>query len=380
MLAALIFCADGYAQETVTLPVTPFCLEKSIVPSGSSGVASVTNSCPYQTSGFICSMTPQNGNCTLSTAFESIVFPHSQVAQLNAPNLSSVVVEECPINYQAGTPTSNSAPLECVSLYGTTPPTPTFTLASAILPNAQAGEEPSQTISAFVTIDNLSNAGAASCGIYLAPNAPTGLTLQFRATNSVTNQPIGSVDTPYNIQNEGSQSYVLYFTSNSPISQPQLPLVYGCWNAYPAQFISGVNTFGVLFTSGPTPNIVAESATPSGNGILHLTGNVGAFAVATSNTGIASSISVSVNTGSTSLPLSATICQTNASAQCLSAPASTVTVQFGASGTSTASPTFSVFVSASGTVPLQLAANRIYVDFADASGIVGATSVAVTTQ
>lgn len=62
---------------------------------------------------------------------------------------------------------------------------------------------------------------------------------------------------------------------------------------------------------------------------------------------------------------------------CLVAPAASVTTTINANAT----PTFGIFVTASGSVPFSPAVNRVFVQFADASGAVrGSTSVAVRTQ
>ena len=100
-----------------------------------------------------------------------------------------------------------------------------------------------------------------------------------------------------------------------------------------------------------------------------------AFAVASSNIGATSQIVVSVDTGSVSLPLTATLCQSNPSTgACLATPASSVTLSDASGG----APTFSVFLQATGSVPFAPATNRVFVRFNDpAGGIHGSTSVAV---
>src|SRR5262249_36516050 len=112
----------------------------------------------------------------------------------------------------------------------------------------------------------------------------------------------------------------------------------------------------------------------------HIQGNngVGVFAVASVNVGTTASITVSADTGLASLPLILSVCQTNpANAQCLSPAQPSVTLQFGANAT----PTFTIFINAIGTVPFDPATNRIFVRFKDAGNVTrGSTSVAVTTQ
>jgi hypothetical protein len=97
--------------------------------------------------------------------------------------------------------------------------------------------------------------------------------------------------------------------------------------------------------------------------------NVGASATA---------ITAAANTGSAALPLALTICQTNPSTgACLQPPGPTAVAAINANAT----PTFSIFATASGGIVNSPAVNRIFVQFTDAGGVVrGSTSVAVRTQ
>ena len=101
----------------------------------------------------------------------------------------------------------------------------------------------------------------------------------------------------------------------------------------------------------------------------------GVFAVATSNVGTGGSLTVSADTGSATLPVGITLCQTNpATSVCLASPTPTVATQINANAT----PTFGIFVAGTGTVPFDPANNRVFVRFKDAGGVTrGSTSVAV---
>jgi hypothetical protein len=128
------------------------------------------------------------------------------------------------------------------------------------------------------------------------------------------------------------------------------------------------------------PNIVALTATPSGDGIVNIPGptGTGVFAVATTNTDGAGDITFSADTGGVSLPLILSVCQTNsATGACLAPPSSSVTVHIVAGGTST----FSVFVTGTGVVPYDPANVRVIARFTDGSGAtVGSASVAARTK
>jgi hypothetical protein len=105
----------------------------------------------------------------------------------------------------------------------------------------------------------------------------------------------------------------------------------------------------------------------------------GAFAVATVNLGSNDTITVAANTGTATLPLTSSVCQTNSkTGACLQTPTATVAATCGAGNEE---PTFAVFASASVTVPFDPANNRIFVTFTDSTNVVrGETSVAVETQ
>jgi hypothetical protein len=127
-------------------------------------------------------------------------------------------------------------------------------------------------------------------------------------------------------------------------------------------------------------DIVALAATSQNDGVVRVTGApmLGSFAIATDNLGAAAPITVAAETGIDTLPVTVTLCETNPqSGQCLQAPSASVTTTIA----SNATPTFAIFVSASGPVSFDPTANRIFVTFADSTNAVrGETSVAVETQ
>jgi hypothetical protein len=115
------------------------------------------------------------------------------------------------------------------------------------------------------------------------------------------------------------------------------------------------------------------------DGIVNISGATpaGALAVATVNVGTGGLITASADTGDATLPVAISVCQTNPSTGiCLSAPSGSVTVQIETNST----PTFAIFLTATGTVPFAPARNRVFVRFRDSAGVTrGSTSVAVRT-
>jgi hypothetical protein len=90
---------------------------------------------------------------------------------------------------------------------------------------------------------------------------------------------------------------------------------------------------------------------------------------------------LTADTGTASPPVALCLCETDpTSGNCINPSVPTnnpVTTTINANAT----PTFSVFVTATGDVPFDPTNNRVFVRFGDATGVArGATSVAVRTQ
>ncbi|MEI9987418.1 MAG: hypothetical protein WDN69_32320 [Aliidongia sp.] len=254
------------------------------------------------------------------------------------------------------------------------------TAVSSILPGSRSVEVGS-TATVFSTMLNGGSTALSGCTIALPASAPVGLSMAYQTTDGTTNAPTGSPNTPVSIAANGSQSFVLSFTSTAAVSAPGLALVFSCSGQEPVGTIPGVNTVDLLFSSTPIPDVIALAATASGNGILTVpqsTNGAGAFAVASANVGSAGTLTVSADTGSATLPLVANVCQTDSTTgACMAAPAASVSVSDAAGAT----PTFSVFVNATAPIALDAATARIFLRFQDAGGVShGSTSVAVDTN
>jgi len=255
----------------------------------------------------------------------------------------------------------------------------TSSLAASVLPGGRSvalGTSPT----VFATIVNAATEPANGCQIGLPEGAPAGLSLSYQTTNPATNAPTGHADTPASIAgNGGYQTYLLVFKATQPFTATNQPIDFFCDGILPAPVTIGVNTLDLTVSATPIADIVALAATATNDGTVHVaTGGSGAFAVATIDLGAAANLIVSADTGSATLPVTVALCQTNpATGQCLAPPASTVAYSAAANGT----PTFSVFVTASGPVAFAPGTSRIFVRFEDAGGAGhGSTSVAVETQ
>ena len=256
------------------------------------------------------------------------------------------------------------------------------TLFAAVLPGSRSVQV-GNPATVFATMINAGATTQFNCTIQLSPLAPSGLTMSYQTTDPATNALIGIPNVPAEIPgNNGSQSYLLTFEGTAPFSAPGLPLDFGCASGSDgvnaAPIVQGVDTIDLAMSSTPVADIIALAATPTNNGVIEVPqGGAAAFAVASTNVGVAAPITVSVDSGAAALPVTATICQTNPkTAQCLVPPAPTVALTY-AGG---AAPTFSVFLQANGPIAFAPAASRIFVRFEDSSnGIHGSTSVAIET-
>ena len=253
-------------------------------------------------------------------------------------------------------------------------------LVASVLPGSRSVTLP-EPATIFATMVNTASAPLSNCRVALSSSAPAGLTLDYQTTDPATNALTGSLDTPVTISgDDGIQTFLLSFRAASPTGGIAIPLEFGCDNVLPAQSIPGINTVDLIMDSESLPDIIALAATSTANGIIQVPeGGSAAFAVATVNLGTDRTTIVSVDVNEAPLPIAVTLCQTDpATAQCLAPPAASVTLDFKAGAT----PTFSVFVQASGSVKLDPANSRVFVRFEDPYGLnrFASTSVAVVTE
>jgi outer membrane protein assembly factor BamB len=257
---------------------------------------------------------------------------------------------------------------------------PSSPLEAALLPGARSVEL-GTTATVFATLLNSGDTALDDCRIALPASAPAGLALTYQTTNPATNQPTGVPNQPVTIAAKAGQSFALSFPASAALSDLAQGLVFACDNVTNASAIEGVDTVDLIVSATPIADIVALAATVSGNGTLQIPltpGGAAAFAVASINVGAGAGLTVSTDLGGAALPAIVAVCQTNpANGQCLAPPAASVAVTIGAGAT----PTFSVFATASGTIPFAPGVSRVFLRFTDAAGAPhGSTSVAVMTE
>jgi probable HAF family extracellular repeat protein len=258
------------------------------------------------------------------------------------------------------------------------PPPPPTTLFDSVLPSSRSVQV-GTTATVGITVANAGTNTAFAVGISLASAIPASLT--FNQTDCVTTV-IGGTNVPVDIPgNKAIACFVVSITPTAPFPPTEVAFNIAGTNTPPVTTIVQVNTLLLSASLTPVPDIIAEAATITNDGILHIPGPTGsgAFAVATFNFGaLGDVITVSANTASAVLPLGLSICETDPlTGMCITPIGPSVSVPIAPAAT----PTFGIFGTASGTIVTDLAANRIFVVFTDSGGVIrGRTSVAVTTQ
>jgi len=252
-------------------------------------------------------------------------------------------------------------------------------LVASVLPGSRSVELGSPA-TIFATMINSGAAALDNCQVSLPATAPAGLTLGYQTTDPATNVPTGTPNTPVSIPGaDGIQTFLLSFQGTAAFSAPAMPLLFACDNTPPAAIEPGVDTVDLVMSATPVADIIALAATTTNNGIAELpNGGVGAFAVASINIGVTAAITVSVDTGSATLPVALSICQTDpGTGECLAPPAASVSLSYAGN----TAPTFSVFLQSSGAIAFAPATARVFVRFKDAGGgLHGSTSVAIETD
>jgi hypothetical protein len=251
-------------------------------------------------------------------------------------------------------------------------------VVAAVLPGSRSVQVGTPA-TAFATVINTGPEIAAGCSI--APLTSIPATFVYQTTNPANNRVTGFPNTPAKIAAGAAQSFVFAVTPTAPFAPTDVQFSFDCANCDPAPINTGLNTLLLSASATPVPDIVALAATPPPDpGIVNVPGadGTGAFAVATVNVGASATITVSADTGSASLPVNISLCQTDpATGQCISGIGPSVSTTINAGAT----PTFGIFVQGNGNVPFDPAANRIFVRFRDAGTVTrGSTSVAVRTQ
>ena len=258
-------------------------------------------------------------------------------------------------------------------------------IVAATLPAARSGQVGGPVMTAFVSVVSRASTPAQSCTISAPGDAP--FTLQYREVDA-NNVAIGGVDPLFDIDAGTTLGFVMAMTPTAETGDSgyEFAPVITCQNAN-LDPIVGVNTILLNIGSVPEPDLLSISSTPSGDGVIRIAnpGGAGVMSASVVNVGAGDgtaaagqvTLTATVDTGAVVLPLSAEICQINASAQCVTPRGATVTTVIDAN-----TPVFfAAFVrdQSAGGIAFEPATARVFLRFADGNGVTrSATSAAVT--
>jgi len=271
----------------------------------------------------------------------------------------------------------------CILLF--TPAPSQTSVFAAVAPNARTGTVGS-TETAFAAIINAGTSNATAC--LLAPPANFQGSFSFQTTNAA-NTPTGVPNTPANIPPGGTQNY-FFALSPATVARDRVLLSFNCANANPAPFYFGLNTFLLAATAGAIPDVIVGVVTPTqdGNVVLPAFGgtitgqpapNQNFLAGSAINIGVAGNVTFTPTDTPfgqfpRTLPLTFSICQTDARGTCLASPTASITVSMA----NNQIITFSVFVTRlAQSIPYVPAINRAFVVATQAGTPVGENSAAV---
>ncbi|MEI9987405.1 MAG: hypothetical protein WDN69_32240 [Aliidongia sp.] len=194
-------------------------------------------------------------------------------------------------------------------------------LFASVLPGSRSVQL-SNTATVFASMINSGTTDLSNCQVSLPASAPAGLTMNYQSTNPATNALTGTPNTPVTITgNDGLATFVLSFKGATPFSAPRHAARFRLHRHRRRHRPRRRHDRpGDLQHADRRHHRVG--GTPTNNGVIEVpTNGAAAFAVASFNVGITESVVVSVDTGSATLPLALSICESDPSnGQCLAPP------------------------------------------------------------
>lgn len=140
-------------------------------------------------------------------------------------------------------------------------------LVSSVLPSGRSVRVGTPA-TAFASVINVGTETATACSISPVTDVP-GVFL-YQTTDPTTNALTGTTGTPADIGPNGLQTYMFAFTPTAPFPPTQIELRFDCTNTEPAEIVPGLNTFSLMASETPVPDILALAATQSNDGVLHI--------------------------------------------------------------------------------------------------------------
>lgn len=256
-------------------------------------------------------------------------------------------------------------------------------LLAAVLPQSRSVQV-GQPATAFAIVLNRTANSLTNCGIALGSSIPS--TFSFFQT-SPANAITGARNAKATIPANGSQNFLFELVPQATIQPTDLTFAFSCDGVAAAPVSPGVNTFLFSGSTTPVPDILSIGAVLSNDGITNVpgvsvAGALGLMTVAALNLGADQQVTAEVALSNSTIPASATICQTNlTTGACLAPPtAAPLSTRVGLASAGAISA-YSVFVSATGAINFDPANVRVIVRFKDQTGAIrGATSAALRTR
>ena len=248
---------------------------------------------------------------------------------------------------------------------------PPTTLVNSVLPTSR-----SIPVGTLATIFNtVINAGAnTAAGLTLSMNPVPAGTFAYQQTDCATNAVVGTPNPSLDLAPGGVLCYVLSFTPSATFAATSVHIQAQAINAPSTTLLTGINTWLLRATVTPEVDIIALTTTTDFHQVSCSGANV--FAVALSNVGAAATgdITVTANTGTAILPLSISISEIDSVTAAVIGDNVLQNVGAGENRS------VAVFVTFNGCIAFDPAANRIFIEFRDASNnVIGSTSTAVST-
>ncbi|MBK8618541.1 MAG: hypothetical protein IPN96_15810 [Anaerolineales bacterium] len=245
-------------------------------------------------------------------------------------------------------------------------------LVNSVLPTSRSIPV-GTTATIFNTVINAGTSTAHGVTISMV-EPPTGI-FDYQQTDCNTNVVIGMPNVSLELAPGGVLCYVLSFTPSAPFAVTNVHIQAQANNAPSTNLLTGINTWLLRSTAVAGPDVIALTTTTDFHQVACTGAN--AFAVALSNVGVAATgdITVTANTGAAFLPISISVSETNPGTGAIIGDNILQGVGAGENRT------VAVFVTFGRCILFDPAANRIFIEFRDASNnVVGSTSTAVSTN
>jgi hypothetical protein len=244
------------------------------------------------------------------------------------------------------------------------------------LVNSVLSTSRSVQVGTIATVFNtvLNGGSSTAFGVTLSMASPPAGAFAYQESSCSTNALTGGMNPSLDIPVGQARCYVLFFTPSGAFAATDVHIRAQGSNAVATSLLTGINTWTLRATYSASPDMIALTTTTD----LHQVSCSGTkpFAVAMANVGAATGqVTVTADTGTSSLPLSILIQETN--------PATGVVIgdhilqNVGAGE----NRTVVVWVTFHGCVSFDPAAHRIFIRFKDAgNNLIGSTSTAVSTN